>query len=258
MMPTVGEKPPADSNTRGMLSSRSPRLSSSSCMMARSSLGSVPSTANIRDFFRKGSLMLSMSRSSETIPSRRAFCAYTTISLTTCRGFSSCSKKTVAREPNAVSTMDSGNCSITAPRVPPKTMSAAVGWMICMIFPPSRVRPRIIPPAAMSTPAQLLLSRPRLISRLLFFCATRLRRTFQRGWIRFRRAEVGGNTRSDSPLGMNVKFVDQLEDIFERFAHNQFFACEQGDHGVWSIFDELNQIGVHDERPIVEASEMDH
>src|SRR5271169_6906560 len=136
--------------------------------------------------------------------------------------------------------MDSGNCSITAPRVPPRTMSAAVGWMICMIFPPSRVRPRIIPPAAMNTPAKLLLSRPRLISRLLFFRATQLRRTFRSGWIRLRRTEVGGDTRSDPPVGMNVKLVDQLEDIFERFAHNQFFAGEQGDHGVRSIFDELN------------------
>ena len=50
-------------------------LSSSSSIILRSSCGSVPSTASISDFFRKGSSMLSSSASSETMPSRRALLA---------------------------------------------------------------------------------------------------------------------------------------------------------------------------------------
>ena len=54
MMPMVGEKPPADSKTWGMCSSCSAWLSSSSSIILRSSCGSVPSTASMSDFFRKG------------------------------------------------------------------------------------------------------------------------------------------------------------------------------------------------------------
>jgi hypothetical protein len=56
-MPMVGEKPPADSKTAGSRSSLSVVESRLTCMILRSSLGSVPSTASISDWRRKGSSM---------------------------------------------------------------------------------------------------------------------------------------------------------------------------------------------------------
>ena len=58
------------------------------------------------------------------------------------------------------STTGRGNWIITAPSVPPKTIMAAVGCMICATLPPSSVSPSRMPPIATTTPPKLLLSMP--------------------------------------------------------------------------------------------------
>ena len=55
-------------------------------------------------------------------------------------------------------TVGRGNCSITAPSVPPKTIIAAVGWRIWPRLPPSINSPATMAAIAMRTPMTLLLS----------------------------------------------------------------------------------------------------
>src|SRR5882762_7647614 len=158
MMPMVGQNPPADSNTLGMCSSCSAWLSSSSSIILRISLGSVPSTASINDFLKKGSATLLSSESRATIPSFLALCAYFTISPINCCGSREGSTNTPPNRLTAAKTTFNGNCSSTAPNVPPKTIIAAVGCTICAILPPSKNNPNKIPPSARNSPPKLLLS----------------------------------------------------------------------------------------------------
>ena len=92
----------------------------------------------------------------------------------------------------------------------------------------------------MIKPPRLLLSNPLLISRLLFFRASKFRGAFRCGEISLGRAWFRGKARSDSTMRMNVKFVNALQYFFQRFTHNQFFAREERDHRIRSVFDELN------------------
>ena len=67
-------------------------------------------------------------------------------------------KRRGARLLNAASTVGSGNCSSTAPMVPPKTIRAAVGCRIWPRLPPSMSRPATMPAMARMTPPMLALS----------------------------------------------------------------------------------------------------
>src|SRR5271166_2727495 len=106
--------------------------------------------------------MAGKSASSETMPSLRALLANTTSCRSTCCWSSLGSKKTVRRRRNAKPTTGIGNCSITAPSVPPNTIIAAVGCRTCEILPPSSNRPATTPPTPTASPAKLLLSTVRL------------------------------------------------------------------------------------------------
>jgi len=95
--------------------SKSSRLT---CMILRSSLGSVPSTASISDCLRKGSSIVCRSLSSEMMPWRRAY--WRTRQVERSAGHSAFwDWQTAApRCATAATTVGSGNCSSTAPRVP--------------------------------------------------------------------------------------------------------------------------------------------
>ena len=58
-------------------------------------------------------------------------------------------------------------------------------------------------------------------------------------------------------MGMHVEFVDAPEHFFHRFTHHQLFAGEQCDHRVRRN-NELNQVGVYYQRPVVQTSELNH
>ncbi len=127
-------------------------------MILRNSAGSVPSTASISVCFKNGSWMACRSASSETTPLRRALLANATSSRISC---ASCLRGAANRCPrlrNAATTVVSGNCSITAPSVPPNTMSAAVGCRIWPTLPPSISNPATIPAMARNAPPMLALS----------------------------------------------------------------------------------------------------
>ena len=132
----VGENPPADSKTAGRRSSFSAVESRLTRMILRNSLGSVPSTALL---------------------------AKATSSLS---NWSSClrgAEKMCPRLLKAASTVGSGNCSSTAPMVPPKTIMAAVGCRIWPRFPPSISNPAMMPARARMTPPTLPLSMEQLL-----------------------------------------------------------------------------------------------
>src|SRR5208283_697038 len=250
MMPMVGEKPPADSKTLGMLSSCSAWLSSSNCIILRSSCGSVPSTASIRDFRMNGSWMEGKSASRETMPSLRALLANTTSCRTTCCGSSWRSKNTLMSRRNAAPTTGSGNWSITAPRVPPKTIIAAVGCRICEILPPSSRSPATTPPTPMANPAKLLLSTVGLRS----------------AWRRIGEAMgvcelVAAGGRS-AILCASKDSAAELQHAFDHLpgglAHHQLLAVEQGDDGVRRLLDIFDEVGVERQARVVQAGELDH
>src|SRR5262249_44171705 len=51
---------------------------------------------------------------------------------------------------------------------------------------------------------------------------------------------------------------DFVEDIVGGFSNDDFLAVDEGEDGVRGALDELNEVGVHDERLIVETSQLDH
>src|ERR1700735_4739852 len=51
-----------------------------------------------------------------------------------------------------------GNWSMTAPRVPPTTIMAAVGWVIWAMLPPSTIMPARMPTIARGMPPMLAIS----------------------------------------------------------------------------------------------------
>src|SRR5271157_3479792 len=222
----------------------------SNCIILRSSCGSVPSTASIRDFRKNGSWMAGRSASSETIPSLRALLAYTTSCRTICWGSSLRSTKTLASRRNAELTTGSGNCSITAPRVPPKTIIAAVGCKICEILPPSSNSPAMTPPTPTIKPATLLLSTVGLR------CA--YRRVGEATGIS-ELVAAGGRT---AILGAANDGAAELQDTFDHLpsglAHHQLLAVEQGNDRVWRLLDIFDEVGVERQARVVQAGELDH
>src|SRR5579883_3156979 len=248
IMPIVGEKPPAASKTCARFSSRSAWLSRSSSIILRNSWGSVPSTASISDFFRKGSSICSRFWSSETMPSRRAWLAYLMISRTLASGSTLGEEKMCARRRNASSTTDKGNWIRMAPRVPPKTIMAAVGCRIGPKLPPSSSRPARIPPAAMTTPPRVALS-TRLPHRLP--------------------GRLGGghggpaerlqvDAREDPVQHRSPEIHDALQDFLGIFPHHDLLSGDQRDDCIRGLFNELNQVRIHRQGLVVEPCQLNH
>src|ERR1051325_1631544 len=85
------------------------------------------------------------------------------ISSTAATGLSFWSKNTLFRPPIAASKDEIGEVTITAPRVPPSTMTAAEICRISVIFPPSHMSPPTIAPRAITKPAKLAISGDELL-----------------------------------------------------------------------------------------------
>ena len=97
-------------------------------MMLRIWLISMPSTARFRAFLRNGSETLPAACSRETIPCLRAWVAYSIISSMAAAGDCAVSKKTRMNCLTARIRTFIGVVTITAPKVPPRTMIAAETW----------------------------------------------------------------------------------------------------------------------------------
>src|ERR1039458_6104127 len=276
-MPMVGENPPADSKTMGSRSSRSMVESRLTLMILRSSLGWVPSTASMRGCLRNGSWMVCRSASRETTPLRRALLAKETsrrMSWSFClRG----AAKTCARLRKAATTVVSGNWRSTAPRVPPKTIRAAVGCRIWPRLPPSMSNPAIMPATARKTPPILALS---------MNCSSRNQAGRRRlhpsvsegrivprwcrpgvGLARNVQAGDGNNTLQVAQRGQAPGHARQqarpvgqhpLRYLCAILADDQLFSVDQREHGVRGGLGGLDQIAVKYDRGAVEPGKFDH
>src|SRR5271167_5038204 len=194
--------------------------------------------------------MAGRSASSETMPSLRALLAKTTNCRTTCCGSSLGSEKTVISRRKAVPTTGNGNCSITAPSVPPKTIMAAVGCRICEILPPSSSRPATTPPTPTASPAKLLLSTAGLR------CAGRgIGEAVRIGKVLMTGA---GRTLAGAPDDGATKLQHPLDHLTGGFTHHELLAVEQRDDRVRGLLDILNKVGVERQAGIVQANELDH
>src|SRR5580704_7236240 len=147
-------------------------------------------------------------------------------------------------------TTGSGNWSMTAPSVPPKTIMAAVGCTIWPRFPPSSRRPARIPPNARMIPPRLDLS---TLSLSLGLTAA---------WIGRPGDECVGRRRVPGK-GESLKYrASEVDDAGEHFAdffeNHNFFARDQSDQGVRRLLDELDQVGIDGEGLVVETRELNH
>src|SRR6185437_7110404 len=237
MMPMVGENPPAASNTCTTFSACSEWLPISTSMLLRSSLAWVPSTASIMALRRKGASMVSRSLSSETMPSLRALWAKPTICSTKALKSGSVNRNTILASLKARTTTSRGNCSMIAPRVPPKTIRAAVGWRIWARLPPSIISPVTMPPMATSNPIEL--RRSTLASAAV--------------WHDNHRPPAQGLGRQLAPV-----LADAPQDLVGLLLDRQFFPVAQRHHGVLGLLDELDQVGVEDQALMVQAGEGNH
>src|ERR1700733_3734779 len=257
MMPMVGEKPPADSKTAGMRASLSLTLSIWNSMMRRSSEGSVPSTASMRAWRRKGSATRGRSGSSETMPWRRALLAKETIWARRATPLLSRWRKSRARRRAAAKTVASGNWSITAPRVPPKTIMAAVGWSTWLRCPPSRSRPARMPASARKIP-------PRLPASIELFLG--VGGEGGEAGVLFRDGCDGEGRGPGEGLQISGGFaVDvgavgdgAIDDVFAALEDDDFFAIDEGEHGIGRGFGVLDEVAVDDQRIPVEPGEVNH
>ena len=227
-------------------------------MIARSSVGSVPSTASMSVFLQKGLLDL-FQVAIERDDARLARLLRVADHLFQHQrgGSSPVSKNTAPRLPKASSTIGRGNWSITAPSVPPKTISAAVGCRICADFAALERQPEQDPAEGHEDAAEAALVHglrsPVKISRSSA-------RDNSRAASAPDSSRLQGSVEHDSgtcaPVKALVKLTDPLQHLFDRFAHNQLFSRQQSDYGVGSRFNELDQVGVDDQWLIVQSSQV--
>src|SRR5579863_6897686 len=110
------------------------------------------------------------------------------------------------------------------------------------MLPPSRKSPRKIPPSARASPKTLLLS---MASSELSWVLRRSNRR-ERGASGDEYGIGGESTQNRAAEG-----DDSLDDLVGGFAHNNFFTGQQGQNGVWSILDALDEVGVEYECVVI-------
>src|SRR5579863_9629523 len=271
-MPIVGENPPADSNTAGSRSSSSVIESRLTRMILRKSAGSVPSTASIRVCFRNGSSIAARSLSSETSPLRRALLANATIWRIRCPSSLRGALKTCTRLRNASTTVVSGNCNSTAPIVPPKTISAAVGCRIWPTFPPSIINPAIMPSMAKNAPPTLALSietsseNDRLVLLLgvafllRFLCQNTGRFCRIQAYQRSRPLQIAKMMQPPRHHSQQPRAIrqDPFHNFRDLLAHNQLLSIDQGQHRIRRCLRGLDQVAVDHHRPAIQPRQFDH
>src|SRR5579863_5452893 len=177
---------------------------------------------------------------------------------------------------NAWITVPMGNCSNTAPKVPPKTMRAAVGCRIWPRLPPSISNPAMMPATASSTPpmldASMFLPRRTCGSpqgkRSDRLCAGP-GRPFRRNVAIAVQVEAGdgddtlqigdaGNPARHAGHQAGAVGKDSLDDFGAGFAHDELFAVDQGQHRIRRRLRGLDQVAVDHHRVAVEPGEFDH
>ena len=121
---------------------------------------------------------------------------------------------------------------MTAPSVPPKTMSAAVIWAMSRSLPPSRSRPPEMPPNATIRPARVAMS------------GRGRRDLFSAGF-------VSAGIEGGAPC------ADAFEDFVGGFEDGEFLRVEQGDDGVGGAFDLLYEVGVEEDGALIEPCYRD-
>src|SRR6185503_8382489 len=127
-----------------------------------------------------------------------------------------------------------GNETSIAPRVPPKTMTAAVNWTIWPTWPPSMSCPPRMAPTPSRVPRTLAisstLSPPSSVS---LGC---------RGFLR-------------QPLPVVHREPDHLVDLLK---HHELFPREESDQSVGGGLDHLDQVAVQRELAPVQPFQSDH
>src|SRR5579884_3722473 len=167
------------------------------------------------------------------------------ISLMRLSGSSLGSKNTCDNRLKLAKTTGIGKAINTAPKVPPRTIIAAVGWRICPIFPPSSVMPPIIPASATTIPAQLPLSTACTSFRLL------LQPVPQRQHCGRKRSKRGGQ---QAP----TKIDNAVDDFLDGFCYHDFLSRNQRDDSVRRVLHEFDQIRVHNDGLLIQPREFNH
>src|SRR5258706_13547927 len=139
---------------------------------------------------------------------------------------------------------DIGVVIITAPTVPPRTIISAVGDMISRIFPPSRMRPRTIPPIPRARPPIVAKSsfEPDLLAIVH----------------RIIHLVVGERTVAKS-LENGAAELDHLRDnLLAALADADLLPCRQCDDGIGCRFEIFDQIRVQHEGFVTASGQVNH
>src|SRR5579863_19221 len=226
----------------------------SSSIMLRMAFRSVPSTARFRAFLRKSSGMVSASCSSDTMPCLRALAAKRIISSNASFAAGAVSKKTkLSLRAERIRT-SIGVLTMMAPRVPPKTMTAAVIWATSLIRPPSSNKPPRMPPAASARPPILAKSGLAAAARRFAWGGSAILADILPSSqvlpaiVRFRH-----RTREQAAVDRSPERRYTFHNLDGGFQNHDLLPGCQRNHGVGCNLNVLNQIRVEDHRYLIEA-----
>src|ERR1022692_4771519 len=205
------------------------------------------------------------------------------------------SKKTAGNLPAARRRRSIGVVTITAPRVPPRTMMAAVSCATSFTLPCSSTRPPRTMMAAVSCATSFTLpcssTRPprmpasarakppnvarsgrcpdgffasfaesgagAVVSAMSYSISTAI---YSLASLAGRRALPGrdGRTEQNAAVDGSTELHHPPDYLFGGFQHHQFLPSGQTDHRVGGHLDRLNEVRIEHQRPMVEAREVDH
>src|ERR1035438_1609559 len=225
---------------------------------------SVPSTARLRALRRNGSAIAAASVSRLTIPCLRALAACrinpsiaAAVSLVR-------SKKTAPTPLIARSTIAIGVVTNTAPKVPPRTIMAAVPCVRSWMLPFSRSSPPIIPASARAIPEMVARSGrspPVLAALMAVLWGASVIVGFAAAVVAMgskgERLAVAGR-RSVVVEHAPPELHDALHHCIGGLANAENLSGGQRDHGVRRDIDVLDQIRVEDHGREVQAGQPDH
>src|SRR5580658_495381 len=177
------------------------------------------------------------------------------------------SKKTAGNLAAARRSRSIGVVTITAPRVPPRTMMAAVSCATSVTLPFSSTSPPRMPVSARAKPPMVARSRRRPDS---FFAESRAGAVVfamaystsiaVHGIVRrpAQSVHAGGRIERNTPVDSPAEFHYPPDYLFGRFQHHQLLSAGQTDHRVGSDLDQFDEVGIEHQRQMVEAREMNH
>src|ERR1035438_324643 len=178
------------------------------------------------------------------------------------------SKKTVNSLPAALRKRPIGVVTITAPRVPPRTMMAAVNCATSLTLPSSSTSPPRIPASARARPPTVARSgrRPGLLplesgaGAVVSVCAMfDSISAGKRGRVRrdappFREGRAEERAAIDGPPELH----HPPDYLFGSFQHHQLLPRGQTDHRIGGHLDPFDEIRVEHQRQMIEAREVNH